>query len=271
MSTNRTIRRLSDIFAEHSNPYAKQNAVRNYFSSPNEKKPATSIRREGEILLTVQGLEKQYVQAGKTLNILQKLDLRLRSGEIAALVGPSGSGKSTLLHILGLLDTPTAGQIMIGDQIVGKMRDRARTKLRNKHIGFVYQFHHLLPEFSALENVALPQIIAGKNPDFAKDKAADLLASLGLKERLHHRPSTLSGGEQQRVAIARALINEPTLLFADEPTGNLDPETSEEVFELLLKQVRDRGIGALIATHNLELAQEMDRVLELKGGRLVPY
>ncbi|MCB1681962.1 MAG: ABC transporter ATP-binding protein [Alphaproteobacteria bacterium] len=226
---------------------------------------------EGEILLTVQGLEKKYQQGTRTLNILQKLNLRLRAGEITALVGPSGSGKSTLLHILGLLDTPTGGQIIIGDQIVGKMNDRARTRLRNQTIGFVYQFHHLLPEFSAVENVALPLIISGTNMRESRDRAEEYLKTMGLAERLKHRPSELSGGEQQRVAIARALVNQPKLLFADEPTGNLDPETSQEVFEILLEQVHNRGIGALIATHNISLAEEMDRILELKGGKLVPY
>jgi lipoprotein-releasing system ATP-binding protein len=205
------------------------------------------------------------------LQILQNVDLRLRSGEIAALVGPSGSGKSTLLQILGLLDAPTSGQIMMGDQDISQLLDNARTKLRSLHIGFVYQFHHLLPEFTALENVALPQIIAGNNREDAQDKAMDLLQALGLGKRLDHRPAALSGGEQQRVAIARALVNDPYLLFADEPTGNLDPETSEEVFDILLDQVRTRGIGALIATHNMDLAYEMDRVLELKAGRIVPY
>ncbi len=226
---------------------------------------------EGDILLTVQGLEKRYQQGNRTLNILQKLNLRLRGGEITALVGPSGSGKSTLLHILGLLDTPTGGQIIIGDQIVGKMNDSARTRLRNKSIGFVYQFHHLLPEFTALENVAMPLIIGGTNMREAKDRAEEYLKAMGLAERVKHRPAELSGGEQQRVAIARALVNQPKLLFADEPTGNLDPETSQEVFEILMDQVRSRGIGALIATHNIALAEEMDRILELKGGKLVPY
>jgi lipoprotein-releasing system ATP-binding protein len=228
-------------------------------------------RTEGDILLTVQGLEKRYQQGNRTLNILQKLNLRLRGGEITALVGPSGSGKSTLLHILGLLDTPTGGQIIIGDQIVGKMNDSARTRLRNKSIGFVYQFHHLLPEFTALENVAMPLIIGGTNMREAKDRAEEYLKAMGLAERVKHRPAELSGGEQQRVAIARALVNQPKLLFADEPTGNLDPETSQEVFEILMEQVRSRGIGALIATHNIALAEEMDRILELKGGKLVPY
>lgn len=226
---------------------------------------------EGNLLLSVRGLNKFYHQGSNKLHILNNVDLRLYSGEITALIGPSGSGKSTLLHILGLLDAPSSGQITMGERDISKLNDRARTKLRNGHIGFVYQFHHLLPEFTALENVALPCVIAGQKPKDAQDKAAILLEQLGLGERLKHRPATLSGGEQQRVAIARALINDPYLLFADEPTGNLDPETSEEVFDILLDLVRSRGIGALIATHNLELANEMDRILEVKSGRILPY
>lgn len=229
------------------------------------------LRTEGNMLLMVRGLNKHFIQGTNKLQILNNVDLRLYSGEITALIGPSGSGKSTLLQILGLLDAPTSGKIMIGERDISRIKDRARTKLRNEYIGFVYQFHHLLPEFSALENVALPQIIAGVKKKDAEDKAADLLEQLGLDHRLKHRPATLSGGEQQRVAIARALINDPYLLFADEPTGNLDPETSEEVFEILLKQVRNRGIGALIATHNMTLASEMDRILEVKSGRVLPY
>ncbi len=226
---------------------------------------------EGSLLMMARGLSKHYKQAHNTLQILNNVDLRLYAGEITALIGPSGSGKSTLLHILGLLDSPSSGEIYIGDRDIARLSDRDRTYLRNGHIGFVYQFHHLLPEFSALENVALPQIIAGIRPAIAQQKAADLLIQLGLEHRLKHRPATLSGGEQQRVAIARALVNDPYLLFADEPTGNLDPETSEEVFDILLQQVRSRGIGALIATHNMELANQMDRVLEVKSGRVLPY
>ncbi len=230
-----------------------------------------AIVDEGQLLLMVRNLQKTYKQGSRALTILNNVDLRLYSGEICALVGPSGSGKSTLLHILGLLDSPTSGQILMGEQDVSKLSERIRTKLRSQHIGFVYQFHHLLPEFSALENVALPQVIAGTSFNDANAKASDLLAQLGLSSRLHHRPGTLSGGEQQRVAIARALINDPYLLFADEPTGNLDPETSEEVFSLLIDMVRRRGIGALIATHNMDLAHQMDRILEVKSGHLLPY
>ncbi len=236
-----------------------------------EALPDPLIGEEGRLLLSVRGLNKIYKQGSNTLNILNNVDLRIYSGEIAALVGPSGSGKSTLLHILGLLDSPTSGQVIMEEKDISRLSDRIRTKLRNQHIGFVYQFHHLLPEFTALENVALPKIIAGKTPQDAKDMAVDLLEQMGLKHRLNHRPATLSGGEQQRVAIARALVTNPTLLFADEPTGNLDPETSEEVFEILLNHVRKRGIGALIATHNMELANQMDRILEVKSGRILPF
>jgi len=239
------------------------------FAEP-ERHPETMVD-EGQLLLMIRGLRKTYKQGRKELAILNNVDLRLYSGEICALVGPSGSGKSTLLHILGLLDSPTSGQIIMGEQDVSQLSERRRTQLRSQHIGFVYQFHHLLPEFSALENVALPQIIAGVPVGQAHNKAADLLTQLGLSSRLHHRPATLSGGEQQRVAIARALINDPYLLFADEPTGNLDPETSTEVFALLMDVVRKRGIGALIATHNLDLAHQMDRILEVKSGHLLPY
>ena len=225
---------------------------------------------EEGVLLKVQGLEKTYGKGETALTILHNLDMKLEGGEITALVGPSGSGKSTLLQILGLLDTASAGQIYIADQLVAKLNDKARTNLRRDHIGFVYQYHHLLPEFTALENVAMPQIIAGVKKKAAHEKAASLLERLGLGKRLTHRPGKLSGGEQQRVALARALVNDPTLLFADEPTGNLDPETAAEVFDIMLEQVRERGIGALIATHNLDLADQMDRVLELKAGRVVP-
>lgn len=241
------------------------------FTSGVEQFAPMNRKKAGEMLLMVKDMVKEYRQGDNKLNILNNVDLRMYTGEIVALVGPSGSGKSTLLHILGLLDTATSGQIIMGDKDISKLSDAARTKLRNGHIGFVYQFHHLLPEFTAMENVALPLIIAGKGEREANEKAADLLEQLGLGHRLRHRPATMSGGEQQRVAIARALANDPYLLFADEPTGNLDPETAEEVFQILLAQVRGRGIGALVATHNMELANDMDRILEMKGGRIVPY
>jgi lipoprotein-releasing system ATP-binding protein len=224
-----------------------------------------------DALLKLQGLEKTFMSGGQKLTIFKGLDMKVESGELVALVGQSGSGKSTLLQIAGLLDTPSAGSVTINGQLTQKMSDGARTKMRNRDIGFVYQFHHLLPEFDAVENVAMVRIIGGENRNAAKDKAEEILRSLGLGARLTHRPAQLSGGEQQRVAIARALVNDPKLLLADEPTGNLDPGTSNEVFEILLSQVRDRNIGALIATHNIALADQMDRGLELKAGRIVPF
>lgn len=226
---------------------------------------------EDSIVLKVEGLQKVYKQGGKELQILQNLSMKVDSGEIVALVGPSGSGKSTLLQIAGLLDQSSGGRIIINGHDVSNLSEGERTKLRRDYIGFVYQFHHLQPEFTALENVCLPQIIAGKSKAKAAKKATELLTSLKLGHRLDHRPGKLSGGEQQRVAIARALANDPMLLFADEPTGNLDPETSDEVFELLMEQARVRGIGAVIATHNIDLAERMDRVLELKAGRILPF
>lgn len=226
---------------------------------------------EKDVLLRIEGLEKTFVQGENRLTIFKNLDLKVESGELVALVGQSGSGKSTILQIAGLLDRPTAGAIKINGRNVHKLNESERTKTRLSTIGFIYQFHHLLPEFSAVENVALPQIIAGISKAEAREKAALLLSSLGLCKRLDHRPGQLSGGEQQRVAIARALSNAPKLLLADEPTGNLDPGTSEEVFDILLEQARVRGIGALIATHNLQLADQMDRGLELSNGRLAPF
>jgi len=235
-------------------------------------KPAPKVSRaHHDILLEAKGLEKTFKQGGESLTIFKDLSIRLEAGEIAALVGQSGSGKSTLLQILGLLDQPTAGKIRVGEFMTQDLSDFKRTRLRLEKIGFVYQFHHLLPELNALENVALPQIIAGVHKSEAKDKAEGILKSLGLGQRLTHRPAKLSGGEQQRVAIGRALANDPQILLADEPTGNLDPETSAGVFELLLEQVRERDIAALIATHNLALADEMDRALELKSGALSSY
>lgn len=226
---------------------------------------------EQDVLLKLEKLEKTFVQAEQKLTIFKNLDLKVEKGELVALVGQSGSGKSTLLHLAGLLDKPSAGQIKVNGRSTIKMNEAERTKMRLSSIGFIYQFHHLLPEFTALENVSMPQIISGVSRSEAADKAEVILRQLGLGQRLSHRPARLSGGEQQRVAIARALVNDPVLLLADEPTGNLDPGSSETVFELLLEQVREREIGALIATHNLALADQMDRALELKAGRIVPF
>jgi len=224
-----------------------------------------------DLLLQARGISKSYKQGGQNLHVLQDLNLKLDAGELVALVGPSGSGKSTLLHILGLLDRASNGQVVLGGKDVTDTKDRERTLIRRHHVGFIYQFHHLLPEFSAVENVAMPLIIAGAKKKIAHGKAKEMLASLGLEPRFTHRPGQLSGGEQQRVAIARALVHEPAILLADEPTGNLDPETSAGVFEILLDQVRQRKIGALIATHNMDLADQMDRAVELKAGKIVPF
>ncbi|NCT40829.1 MAG: ABC transporter ATP-binding protein [Alphaproteobacteria bacterium] len=226
---------------------------------------------EQAILLKLSGMRKVFEQGGRTLTIFDNLDLKVDKGELVALVGQSGSGKSTLLQIAGLLDKPSAGSIYIDHQDVSKANEKARTQIRLNDIGFIYQFHHLLPEFTAQENVAMPLIIAGEKRDDAMDRGGAVLAQLGLGKRLDHRPARLSGGEQQRVAIARALSNDPKLLLADEPTGNLDPDTSAEVFDILLEQVRVRNVGALIATHNHDLADRMDRALELKAGRIVPF
>lgn len=222
-------------------------------------------------VLQISGLEKTFSQGGRSLTVFKDLQLHISSGEIVGLVGQSGSGKSTLLQIAGLLDKPTKGHVFINGEETKKMGDKRRTLLRRHSIGFIYQFHHLLPEFSAVENVAMPLIIAGVNKKKAKHEAAGLLGELGLGDRLLHRPSQLSGGEQQRVAIARALINEPALLLADEPTGNLDPDTSAEVFDLLMYQARERGIGALVATHNHALAHSMTRAVELKAGQIAAF
>ncbi len=206
---------------------------------------------------------RKYEQGGRVLSVLDNLNLEVKRGEVVALVGPSGSGKSTLLQIAGLLDNPDAGQVWISGENMTGAGDDKRTMARRRHIGFIYQFHHLLPEFSAVENVALPQMIAGVSQKMAQEKGAELLGSLGLRERLHHRPAALSGGEQQRVAIARALANEPALLLADEPTGNLDVTTSQTVFDMLMQVSREKNAGMLVATHNLVLAGRMDRIVRL--------
>ena len=224
-----------------------------------------------DILLGVNDLEKTFHQGGETVHVLRELNLSIERGEMVALVGPSGAGKSTLLQLVGLLDAPTSGAISIAGHDVTGLNERERTAMRRDFIGFVYQFHYLQPEFSALENVMLPQFIAGKKKSAAKKRAEELLSALGLGHRFSHRPGRLSGGEQQRVAIARALANKPKLLLADEPTGNLDPSTAEDVFDILLDLVRSAGIGALIATHNMDLADQMDRVLELKDGRVTGF
>ncbi|MEX0808076.1 MAG: ABC transporter ATP-binding protein [Dongiaceae bacterium] len=220
-------------------------------------------------VLSLERIKRGFDQAGgKRLEVIRDATLIINRGEMVALVGPSGSGKSTLLQIAGLLEQPDSGTIRIGDAEAVKLGDGGRTALRLSHIGFVYQYHHLLPEFSALENVAVPQMIARVGKRTAAERARELLGHVGLAERTDHRPGQLSGGEQQRVAIARALANRPQLLLADEPTGNLDPHTADEVFALLIRLVRDFGLAALIATHNPGLAQRMDRRLTIVEGRV---
>ena len=219
--------------------------------------------------LVLRGVRRTYRGEAGDLPVLRGADLMVRAGEVVALVAPSGAGKSTLLHVAGLLDHPDGGSVVIEGRDAGGLPDAARTAIRRDTIGFVYQFHHLLPEFSALENVVLPQMIAGRSRRAAEDRGRALLSSFGLAARLGHLPGKLSGGEQQRVAIARALANGPKLLLADEPTGNLDVATAEAVFAELLAIVRDHGLAALIATHNPELAGRMDRVVTLRDGRLV--
>jgi lipoprotein-releasing system ATP-binding protein len=221
-----------------------------------------------EPVLVIRGLTRTYVSGGRTLEVLKGADLEVRPGEMVGLVGPSGSGKSSLLHAAGLLEHPTAGTIIVGGEDCSQLSDRARTRIRLQEIGFVYQFHHLLPELSALDNVALPLMIAGRPRREAEARATALLTDLGLAERLTHQPARLSGGEQQRVAVARALANRPRLLLCDEPTGNLDPTTSRAVFQNLHDLARQQGVAALVATHNLELTGYMDRVLALRDGRL---
>ena len=218
--------------------------------------------------LELRGVRRVFKQAGTELRVLNGVDLVLRAGEIAALVGPSGAGKSTMLHIAGLLERPDGGAVLIGGEDCGSLSDDRRTMLRRAEIGFVYQFHHLLPEFSALENVMLPQMIAAVPRRQAREKAAGLLNQVGLAPRAGHRPARLSGGEQQRVAIARALANNPKILLGDEPTGNLDHATGESVLQTLVELVRGSGLAALIATHNLDLARRLDRIVALEDGKL---
>lgn len=222
-----------------------------------------------DLTLQVKNLTKTY-NAGKhnEVRVLQGVSLDVTAGEVVALVAPSGAGKSTLLHIAGLLDTPDAGSVAIAGTDMTQLSDRKRTAVRRSSVGFIYQFHHLLPEFTALENIVLPQLANGVPDKAAQTRAMALLDRVGIAARASHRPAALSGGEQQRVAFCRALANEPALLLADEPTGNLDPETSDRVFDTLIGLVRDTGLAAVIATHNLELAARMDRQVRLNGGVL---
>jgi len=220
-------------------------------------------------VLHMQGIKRSFHQGHKTIDVLQDVDLDVEPGELVALVGTSGSGKSTLLQVAGLLDSEFSGELTVSGVSAAGMKDEQRTRLRRENLGFVYQFHHLLPEFSAEENVALALRVSGASDRSARIAARDVLADLGLEDRLDHVPAKLSGGEQQRVAIARAIVGKPQLLLADEPTGNLDEGTASRVLELLLKIVRERGLAAVIATHDKALASKLDRQLHLRDGRLV--
>lgn len=219
-----------------------------------------------DIALHLQDIRRSFFQGGNRLDVLRGCNLTVRNGERVALIGPSGAGKSTLLHIAGLLEKPDEGIVLINGKHAEELDDINRTTLRRESIGFVYQSHHLLPEFSAKENIVLPQMIAGKAREEAEHRAEELLSIIGLSQRAAHRPAQLSGGEQQRVAIARALANRPSLVIADEPTGNLDPHTAEHVFSILKEIVENQCIGLFMATHNLDLARRMDRMCELKEG-----
>jgi lipoprotein-releasing system ATP-binding protein len=223
-----------------------------------------------EPVLQLRGVRREYVTGDRVLEVLRGVDLEVYAGEMVGLIGPSGSGKSSLLHAAGLLERPTAGQVFLLGQDCSKLKDAARSSARLSALGFVYQFHHLLAELTALDNVALPQMIAGADRRTARERARKVLGELGLSERLDHQPAQLSGGEQQRVAIARAMANRPKVILADEPTGNLDPVTSLAVFRSFHDAAREEGVSAIIATHNMELARYMDRVFALREGRLVP-
>ncbi|BBK37346.1 lipoprotein-releasing system ATP-binding protein LolD [Allostella sp. ATCC 35155] len=231
----------------------------------------TGTRTIGTVALELRAVVRTYKQASGALPVLRGASLTLHAGEIVALVGPSGAGKSTLLHVAGLLEKPDGGSVAVDGRAAENMDDGERTRLRREAIGFVYQFHHLLPEFSAVENVMIPQMVAGVARSAARVRARALLDRVGLLPRESHRPARLSGGEQQRVAIMRALANDPRVLLADEPTGNLDHGTGDLVMAELVGLVRDTGLAALVATHNLELARRMDRVVEMRDGLLVPY
>jgi lipoprotein-releasing system ATP-binding protein len=219
--------------------------------------------------LRLDRLVRAFYQGSRKIDVLNGASADIFPGQAVALVGPSGAGKSTLLHISGLLETPDGGRVIINGRDCTGMPDAERTRVRRVQMGFVYQFHQLLPEFSALENIMIPQLILGRTKKQARQRAAQLLGSLGLADRVDHRPAQLSGGEQQRTAIARALANDPRLILADEPTGNLDPHTAEHVFDALIHLIRTTGVAALICTHNLDLARRMDRVLRLENGMLV--
>lgn len=221
-----------------------------------------------DIILELKNIHRHFIQGGKDLHILKGVDFTMKKGEVVTLVGTSGSGKTTLLQIAGLLDGISEGEVIIDGRACSKLSDNKRTRIRRHDVGFIYQFHHLLPEFTAIENVILPQIIAGVSKGKAWKKAAEILEKMGMGKRLDHRPSELSGGEQQRVAVARALVGKPKILLADEPTGNLDEATGNGVMNELLRLSREEGISALIATHNKALARKMDRCVTLHNGQL---
>ncbi len=228
-----------------------------------------SNAKSANTVLQAVKLSKQFVQGERTLNILHEIELSIRAGESVAIVGASGAGKSTLLHLLGGLDNPTSGKVLLAGEDLIACNETHRGDLRNRHLGFIYQFHHLLPEFTALENVAMPLLIRGDNPAKAKTVAADLLIEVGLGERLTHKPGELSGGERQRAAVARALVTQPDCILADEPTGNLDEATAARVFNLLVELNRQHHTALILVTHDLRLAQKADRRLELTGGHLI--
>jgi len=222
-----------------------------------------------KVVLSLDNISKSFYQGKTRLVVLKNASLEVKEGEVVGLIGPSGSGKSTLLQVAGLLDNAGSGEVIIDGVNCTHADDKMRTKMRRDHIGFVYQMHHLLPEFTALENVLMPQLISKRSTKESENNAKEILRFLGLGARVKHRPSQLSGGEQQRVAIARAIVNKPSLILADEPTGNLDPETSDIVFDLMLKTARSIGLAMLIVTHNHELAKKMDKVVTLKDGMVV--
>jgi lipoprotein-releasing system ATP-binding protein len=231
--------------------------------------PAAARSTEQPPILFLHAVDRHYRQGGVTLEILKGADLAVWPGQSVALVAPSGAGKSTLLHIAGLLEQPDSGEVYIDQAATSRLSDSERTRIRRAEIGFVYQFHHLLMEFSAIENVIMPQMIRGLSRSEATRRSSDLLNYLGLKDRLTHRPAELSGGEQQRVAIARAVANAPRILLADEPTGNLDPRTSQHVFSALTQLVRASGLAVVVATHNMDIAARMDRRVTLRDGQVV--
>ena len=229
----------------------------------------SDVTNAQDLAMELLSVERHYVQGDEKLTILNGVNFKLNRGETVALIAPSGAGKSTLLHMAGLLERPDGGEVIVDGVACSNLSDEMRTDVRGKKIGFVYQFHHLLPEFSASENVVIPQLISGLEKKEAETRAKELLEYLKLGHRISHRPTELSGGEQQRVAIARAVANAPSVLLADEPTGNLDPETASYVFEALEALVKQSGLSALVATHNHELARQMDRCVTLKDGQLV--